>query len=449
MITENPLGYEKPGKLLGKFAIPSIIAMLVSSLYNIVDQIFIGQGVGYIGNGATNVAFPLTTICMSISLMIGIGAAAKFSLELGKGNPKEAAGCVGNAFWMAAVLGITYAVLVEIFAKPMLNLFGATAENLSYAMDYVRITAIGMPFLIYINVLSNLIRADGNPNYSMICLVAGAVVNTVLDPVFIFGLDMGVKGAALATVISQVVSFSLSIAYMWRFKRVKIGREFLHPKISKCVRMSSLGMSNCLTQLALTVMQIVMNNSLKHYGALSRFGEDIPLSSFGIISKINAIFISVFVGIAQGAQPIVGFNYGAKKFDRVKEIYKLEIISSTVIAVIGFIVIQCFPKQLISLFGSGDELYMEFAVRFMRIFLFMIIVNGVQLISSNFFSAIGKPLKGVILALSRQSLFLVPLIIILPIFLGVEGIAFSGPVSDILAFTISVAVIARELHKMK
>ena len=260
---------------------------------------------------------------------------------------------------------------------------------------------------------------------------------------------MGVKGAALATVISQVVSFSLSIAYMWRFKRVKIGREFLHPKISKCVRMSSLGMSNCLTQLALTVMQIVMNNSLKHYGALSRFGEDIPLSSFGIISKINAIFISVFVGIAQGAQPIVGFNYGAKKFDRVKEIYKLEIISSTVIAVIGFIVIQCFPKQLISLFGSGDELYMEFAVRFMRIFLFMIIVNGVQLISSNFFSAIGKPLKGVILALSRQSLFLVPLIIILPIFLGVEGIAFSGPVSDILAFTISVAVIARELHKMK
>ena len=446
---ENPLGYEKLPKLLKSYAIPSIIAMLVSSLYNIVDQIFIGQGVGYLGNAATNVAYPLTTICLSIALLIGIGSAARFSLALGAKQKEEAALAVGNAISMMFLFGIMYFILIEIFLQPLLTVFGSTPDIMPYAKVYTRITALGMPLLIITNGMSNLARADGSPKFSMSCMLVGAIINTLLDPLFIFIFDMGIAGAALATIIGQLVSFLMAISYIRRFKHITLKKSHFKLRVPECLKIASLGMSNSLNQLAITLVQIVLNNSLIHYGSQSIYGSEIPLACSGIVMKTNAILISVIIGISQGAQPIISFNYGAKNYDRVRGIYKLAVSSSLVISVLGFIAFQFFPKQVISLFGTGDQLYFEFAVKFMRIFLFMVLINGVQIISSNFFAAIGKAIKGVFLSLSRQVLFLIPLILVLPFFYGIDGILFAAPVADALAFCVTITLIGKELTHMK
>lgn len=446
---ENPLGYEKLPKLLKSYAIPSIIAMLVSSLYNIVDQIFIGQGVGYLGNAATNVAYPLTTICLSIALLIGIGSAARFSLALGAKQKEEAALAVGNAISMMFLFGIMYFILIEIFLQPLLTVFGSTPDIMPYAKVYTRITALGMPLLIVTNGMSNLARADGSPKFSMSCMLVGAIINTLLDPLFIFIFDMGIAGAALATIIGQLVSFLMAISYLRRFKHITLKKSHFKLRVPECLKIASLGMSNSLNQLAITLVQIVLNNSLIHYGSQSIYGSEIPLACSGIVMKTNAILISVIIGISQGAQPIISFNYGAKNYDRVRGIYKLAVSSSLVISVLGFIAFQFFPKQVISLFGTGDQLYFEFAVKFMRIFLFMVLINGVQIISSNFFAAIGKAIKGVFLSLSRQVLFLIPLILVLPFFYGIDGILFAAPVADALAFCVTITLIGKELTHMK
>lgn len=448
-MTKNPLGYEKLPKLLRGFAIPSIIAMLVSSLYNIVDQIFIGQGVGYLGNAATNVAFPLTTICLAIALLIGIGGASNFSLALGAGDQDKAARVTGNAIAMMVTLGVLYAILVEIFLNPLLTAFGSTADVMPYAQSYTRITAIGMPLLILTNGLSNLARADGSPKYSMFCMVVGAIINTILDPIFIFVFDLGIAGAAWATIIGQFFSCVLAVRYIWKFKNVDLKREHFRLNGKLCMMTASLGMSSSLNQLALCVVQIVMNNSLTFYGARSVYGQEIPLAACGIVMKTNAILLAIIIGISQGSQPIVGFNYGAKQYDRVRGIYKLAIGCNLVISAVGFIMFQFFPRQLISIFGAGDALYYEFSVKFMRVFLFMVIVNGVQLISSNFFAAIGKPVKGMILSLTRQVFFLIPLILILPLFMGIDGLMFAGPIADAFAFVTTVIFITREMRLIR
>ena len=445
-MTKNPLGYEKIPKLLRGFAIPSIIAMLVSSLYNIVDQIFIGQGVGYLGNAATNVSYPLTTICLAIALLIGIGSASNFSLSLGAGDKEKAARVTGNAVCMMFVLGILYAVLIEIFLLPLLNAFGSTPDVLPYAESYTRITAIGMPLLIVTNAMSNLARADGSPKYSMTCMLIGAIINTILDPVFIFVFHLGVAGAAWATVIGQFFSFLFALRYLTKFKSIELKREHFRLNLRLSLTTASLGMSNSLNQLAITVVQIVMNNSLTYYGAMSVYGKEVPLAACGIVMKTNAILLAVIIGISQGSQPIIGFNYGARQYDRVKATYRLAIICNLIISAIGFILFQFFPRQIIAIFGTGDELYFEFSVKFMRIFLFMVITNGVQLISSNFFSAIGKPLKGMILSLTRQVFFLIPLILILPLFMGIDGVMFAGPIADTMAFITTVILISLEMR---
>ncbi|MCQ2478932.1 MAG: polysaccharide biosynthesis C-terminal domain-containing protein, partial [Clostridia bacterium] len=296
----NPLGFEAIPKLLAKFALPSIAAMVISSLYNIVDQIFIGNAVGYLGNAATNVSFPLTTISLAIALLIGVGGAARFSLSLGKGDVKSAEGCIGSAFWMAIVLSVIYAIFASIFMTPMLLLFGATENAMDYARQYSSITIIGMPFLVVTNVLSNLIRADGSPKYSMMCMVVGAVINTALDPILIFALGMGVRGAAIATVISQISSLVVALYYLKLFKRIKVTKATLKPSLAICLNIAALGMSNSLNQLAITFVQIVVNNSLTYYGNLSVYGADIPLAALGVVIKINSIFMSVYIGLNQG-----------------------------------------------------------------------------------------------------------------------------------------------------
>lgn len=444
----NPLGYEKIGKLIRKFAIPSVIAMLVSSLYNIVDQIFIGQGVGILGNAATNVAFPLTTICIAIALLIGVGSAAKFSISLGKNEIKEAEKVVGNAIWMMVGLGVIYCVLGLIFLTPLLNAFGATKANFDYAHAYAGITLLGVPFLITNNALSNLIRADGSPKYSMVSMVTGAIINTILDPIFIFGLNMGIEGAALATVISQIISCSISLLYISRFKRIHLTKESFKFDINRCLNISLLGASNFLNQVAICLVQIVLNNSLTHYGELSVFGPDIPLSSFGVVMKVNSIFISFFVGINQGTQPILGYNYGAGNYDRVKETYKKSVLINVIVAAVSLFTFQVFPRHIISIFGSGDELYFEFATKVMRIFLSMIIAVGIQFVSSNFFASIGQPIKGVILSFSRQILLFIPLMLVLPLFMGIDGVIYAAPISDFTACLIAVFFIVREFRKI-
>ncbi len=445
----NPLGYERISVLLRKFAIPSVIAMVVSSLYNIVDQIFIGNGVGFKGNAATNVSFPLTTICLAIALLIGVGSATRYSLSLGEGNQERAKGAVGNGLGMMLLFGMIYAIVIEIFMHPMLIAFGATSDVMGYAMTYSRITAIGMPCLILTNGISNLARADGSPKFSMTCMLIGAIINTLLDPIFIFIFHWGVAGAAWATVIGEFFSFLMAFSYLRKFRQIKFTLRDITLNVQECLSIATLGMSNSLNQVALTFVQIVLNNSLTHYGAMTTYGKEIPLAAAGIVMKTNAILIGFIVGISQGSQPIIGFNYGARQYQRVKQTYKLAIMANLVISAIAFIMFEFFTPQVIALYGTGDPLYFEFAVMFMKTFLFMCLLNGVQMISSNFFSAIGKPLKGLLLSMTRQVLFLIPLVLILPLFFGLTVIMYAAPVADFIAFCVTGAMIMREMNQMK
>lgn len=350
---------------------------------------------------------------------------------------------------MLAAAGVVYAVLIEIFLTPLMLAFGATGEVLPYAESYTRITALGMPFLILTNGLSNLARADGSPRFSMTCMLLGAVINTILDPLFIFTFGMGIAGAAWATVIGQVASCVMAASYIPRFQHIRLTRQSFGIPLREAGRIASLGMSNSLNQLAITLVQIVLNNSLTYYGAMTVYGSDIPLASCGIVMKTNAILIGIIVGLSQGSQPIIGFNYGARQMDRVWATYRLAITCNLLISAVGFVLFQFFPHQLISLFGTGSPEYFEFAVRFMRTFLFMVIVNGVQILSSNFFTAIGKAPRGVFLSLTRQVLFLIPLTLILPLFWGLDGILYAAPIADGAAFVVTTAFMLRFYRQTK
>lgn len=447
-MNENPLGHESISKLLKGFAIPSITATLVNSLYNIVDQIFIGQGIGYLGNAATNVSYPLSTICLAISLLIGIGSASRFSICLGKKEPERAARIAGNGIFFMAVAGILYLIVGEAFLTPLLTVFGATGEVLPFARQYAGITLIGMPFLILTNGMSNLIRADGKPKYSMVCIVAGAILNTILDPVFLFLLDWGIAGAALATILGQFLSFFLAMRYLWRFQSIRLTKESFRIDLKDSLQTFYMGTSSSINQVAITIVQIVLNNSLTHYGAQSVYGKEIPLAACGIVMKTNAILLSIIVGISQGVQPIIGFNFGAGNYNRVKQAYLLAIKWNFAVSLVGFILFQFFPRPIISMFGSGDPLYFAFAIQFMRTFLFMALVNGVQLLSSNFFTAVGKAIKGLLLSLTRQVFFLIPLILLLPLQFGIWGVLLAGPIADFIAFVASILAVRREFKRL-
>ena len=328
-------------------------------------------------------------------------------------------------------------------------MFGATTEVFPYAQQYAGITLAGMPFLIVTNGMSNLIRADGSPRYSMTCMLAGAIVNTILDPIFIFIFQWGIFGAALATVLGQILSFILAVRYLWHFKTIHFEKNSFQPSIKESLKTCSMGISSSSNQIAITFVQIVLYNSLTYYGAQTVYGTDIPLAACGIVMKTNAIILAIVAGISQGVQPIIGFNYGAKQYPRVREAYLLAIKWNLVVSAIGFCLFQCFPQALISLFGDGDSLYFEFAVLFMRIYLFMVLLNGVQLLSSSFFTAIGKAMKGALLALTRQVFFLIPLILVLPLRFGIMGVLYAGPVADFSAFVLSVLLVSIELRKQK
>ena len=343
MQNENPLGSAPVSKLMFKFAVPSIIGMLVGSLYNIVDQLFIGHAVGINGNAATNVAFPLSTCCIALALLFGIGGASNFNLSLGRGEKEKAIHFVGNALLMLMACGTILCVVTQIFLKPMLIAFGASeGSTLEYAMSYVRITAIGFPFLLLTTGGCHLMRADGSPRMTMISNMSGAIINTVLDALFVLVFKWGMEGAALATIIGQIFSAGLVLNYMRKFKTAPLQKKHFQIKMQYLGPIMAIGMGSFFNQLAIMLVQIVLNNSLKYYGALSHYGKDIPIACAGIVMKVSQIFFSIVIGIAQGTQPIESFNYGAKNYKRVREAYKMACIAGGTVSMISFLLFHLF-----------------------------------------------------------------------------------------------------------
>ncbi|MCI8393007.1 MAG: MATE family efflux transporter [Clostridia bacterium] len=445
---ENILGTEKIGKLIKKFAVPSIISLVVNSLYNIVDQIFIGWGVGYLGNGATNIIFPLTVVCLAFALCFGDGASAYLSLKLGEKKKKEASKGVANSIVVSIIIAVALCAISLIFLPQLLNIFGCTDALREYATEYGYIIVMGLPFMMIGTTLNSVIRADGSPKYAMASMLAGAILNIILDPIFIFVFNMGVAGAAIATVISQILGFIINIAYLKRLKSIELNKDDFKVQPKVAIRVASLGISSFITQMSIVVVVAVQNNLLRKYGVNSRFGAEIPITVFGIVMKISQIVYSIIIGVAAGSQPILGYNYGAGKYDRVKQTLKTVLTINVVISIISFILYQTIPDKLISIFGSGDSNYMEFACMTFRIYLMLCVFNGVQISSGIFFQAIGKSAKSAILSLSRQIVILVPAFFILGHLFGIEGILCAGPVADGIAFAVATTLLVFEMKNL-
>lgn len=446
---EHSLGEAPVTGLMVKFAVPSIVAMLVGALYNIVDQLFIGQAVGTLGNAATNVAFPLSTSCLALALLFGIGGASCFNLAMGRGEKKLAPAYVGNSAAMLVLCGLTLCVITQLFLTPLLRFFGSPDEVLPYAQTYVRITSLGFPFLLLTTGGGHLIRADGNPRMTMICNLSGAVINTVLDALFVLGFGWGMAGAAWATIIGQACSAMLVVRYMTRFRTVALRPEHFRLRLSVLREVCAIGAASFFNQLAMMVVQITLNNSLTYYGAQSVYGQAIPLACAGIVMKVNQVFFSIVIGIGQGSQPIESFNYGARQYNRVREAYRMALVLGGGISCCAFAFFQLFPQQLIGLFGSGSEAYYQFGVSYFRVYLGCTCLNFLQPITSTFFTSIGKPVKGIFLSLTRQILFLLPLVLFLPRFFGIDGILYAGPAADALAALVTILMAASEFRNMK
>lgn len=447
--TQSPFATEPIGRLIVKFAVPSVIALLVNSLYNIVDQIFIGWGVGYLGNGATNIVFPITIIALALSMMIGNGGAAYLSLKMGEGEVETAKKGVGNAVTLVTIVSILLAVIFLVWIDPILTLFGATDVLRPFALEYGFIIGAGLPFMMISAAINSMIRADGSPKYAMLSMVIGAIINVILDPVFIFVFQMGVKGAAIATIIGQIASFVVSVLYMPHFKSVQLNKSSFAPCAKVSVNIVIFGLSSFITQFAITIVMALTNNLLAKYGAQSVYGAEIPLTATGIVMKVNQIMIAILLGIATGTQPIIGYNYGAKSYHRVKKALEISLIASEIVSVAAFLIFQFAPMSVVSLFGSEEGLYNEFAVKAFRIFLMLCPLTGFQTIAAVYLQAVGKPVKSAILSLARQIIFFVPTALILPIFLGVEGVLWTGPVADGLAFLLSLAFLLYERNHLK
>ena len=381
----NPLGTERIGRLMIQFAVPSIISLVINSLYNMVDQVFIGQGVGYLGNAATNVILPLNTLHMAILMMIGDGAAAFMSLNIGKGKSRTAALGIGNAITLTIGWGILYTLLCEIFLHPLCQFFGATENSMPYALEYGQVITLGYIFVSIDIAFGSMIRADGRPNVSMYGLLIGCITNIILDPIFIFVFDMGVAGAAWATIIGQFLNAVYYVVCMFHFKTIRFQRKDFIPKGDICGKLASLGTSSFILQAALVLVMATLNNALVKYGAMSKYGSDIPLAALGVTMKVSQLVTNVAVGLASGIQPIYGYNYGSGRYHRVRKVYQWALLTSTLILLAALAVFQIFPKPIINLFGQESELYMEYAVKCFRIYLLGCFMVGVNAVTSHHF----------------------------------------------------------------
>ncbi len=445
---DNPMGYEPVGKLLKKFAVPSVIAMLVNSIYNIVDQIFIGQGVGYLGNAATTVALPITTIALAVAMLIGAGGNAFAAIKLGEQKKDVAERTLGTVFFTMIIIGILMAVFGLIFLVPMLNLFGATENNLQYAIDYASIILIGIPFVLCGVGGSNFARTDGSPKIAMVSMVVGAVMNTILDPIFIFVFHWGVKGAAIATIMGQIATAIIIMRYFVKSGNMRFKKEYLRFDFPLLKASIALGVSSCITQVSSVFLQIVLNNSLVKYGNMTDVGGDIALSAMGIVMKVSMILIAINIGIGTGAQPILGYNKGAGNYSRIQKTYILAAGVSTIVSVAGWVACVAFPQYIIAIFGNENAQFTSFAVMCLRIYMFGIFTSGFQMVTTSYFQATGQALKASVLSMLRQLIVLIPLILVLPLFMGLNGIIYSGPIADFVSAAIILVFAVIEIKKL-
>ena len=430
---ENILGTEKIGKLLKLFAIPGIVSTLVNSIYNIVDQIFIGQGVGYLGNGATNVIFPMTTLALAFSVMIGNGAGAYMSLMLGRKREEDAAKGVASGIVGLVGIGVLLMAVYLIFLEPLCRLFGATETILPYAIDYGAYISLGMPLFCFASGFSGIIRSDGSPRWNMVGLLVGCGLNIILDPIFIFVFHMGVRGAAIATVIGQLANTLISVVYLPRMKTVTLTRQTFAGWRKTMPTVLKLGTSSFISQFVLVFGIAVQNNVLVQYGALSEYGAEIPMTALGVTMKVYSILMAILIGLGGGAQPILGYNYGAGKYDRVKTTFRYTMTLSVAVMAVALVLFQLFPRPIVSIFGTDSELYTQFSVLCLRIFLMAIPLGAVQMMTGNFFQSLGKPAQASAVSLSKQ-FFMIPLVLLLPRWMGVNGALWAGCFSDVLAF---------------
>ncbi len=447
------LGKDKINHLLLSFSIPCVISMLINSVYNIVDQIFIGKGVGTVGNAATNVIFPLVLIYGAIASLIGNGTSANLSLKLGEGKKEEAKESLGSAITISVIVAVFIGVISYLLLPQLVRCFGSTETVYPYALSYGKVIAVGAPFVIIYSALSNIIRADGSPKYSMIMLVVGAIINIILDPIFIFGFSMGVEGGAWATVIGQMISFLIAILYIPKIKSVKLEKKDFIPNKS-IVRILGLGLSSFITQMTVLVLFVFMNNMLTRLGTNTKFGADIPLSVYGIISKVNSLYIASILGIAIGAQPIIGFNYGAGNKARVKETLRKVLTVNFIIGIIFNLIFVLFPEQLTSAFITKSDpnydLFLEFACLTCRSMMLIMAINVLEITTSITVQSLGNALKATLVSFTRQILLFIPIACLLGFVLGygIYGVLYAGPIADSICFIICIFIFGSEYRKL-
>lgn len=443
------LGKEKVSKLLLKFSIPCILSLLISSLYNIVDQIFIGNSeLGFLGNAATSVVFPITIISVAFAWAIGDGSAAFLSLCQGRKDTKNAHIAIGNGILINFIISILFVVLGFLFMNNLLFLFGASEVTLPIAQEYFKIILIFIPVYMMANGLNAIIRADGSPGFSMGSTLIGAITNIILDPIFIFVFKWGIAGAAWATVIGQCLSLIVSIIYFTKTKTFKISRDSFKINFGIFSNVVKLGISTFITQMSIVIISLVCNIMLAKYGAMSKYGADIPIAVIGICMKVFTIVINIAVGIILDAQPILGYNYGAKEYKRVKKTFKLALVSTVIVGLISTIIFEFYPSVVIKMFGTESDLYMEFATKTFRILLLLIVFTCVIKISNIFFRAVGNPVRASIVSLTRDIILFVPLVIILPRFKGIEGILYAAPIADFVGIIITVIMLILFFNKL-
>lgn len=452
------LGEEKISKLLMKFSIPCILSLLISALYNIVDQIFVGNSeLGYLGNAATGIVFPILIIAQAFAWCVGDGSAAYLSICQGKKDTQNAHHCIGSGITATLILSIVMLVLCAAFKEPLLRLFGASDQTIGMAMEYFTIVLCFFPAFMLMNMMNAVIRADGSPAVSMASMSLGAILNIVLDPIFIFSLNWGIAGAAWATVVGQTVSFLVSVLYFFRTKSFRLTKRSFVPQLKIFNNALKLGASSFITQMSIVVISLTCNIMLAKYGTLSIYGQDIPISVISIETKVFTIVINIVVGIVLGGQPILGYNFGAKKYNRVRETYRTVLIATLVVGIVSTLIFEICPQVVISIFGSGnDGLYLEYAVRTFRVFLSLVIFTCVIKMSSIFFQAVGKPIMAVIASLTRDIICFVPLVILIPSIFegnqagtGINGILFAAPAADIIGMIVAVCLTVRYFKTME
>ena len=443
MDKSKELGEVKVLKLLMKFSIPAIVGMLVNALYNVVDRIFIGNGVGSLGIAGITIAFPVMLVMMAFAMLVGIGANSLVSIRLGQNKKDEAEVIFGNAFSLLILISLILTIVGLVALEPLLKLLGASEQILPYARDYIQIILLGGVFQAVGMGMNNFIRSEGNPKVAMYTMLIGALINIILDPIFIFVFHWGMRGAALATIISQIVSAIWVLSYFLRGKSLlKLHKRNLILKPIVVRGILALGTAPFVMQIAASIQNSIMNTSLATYGG------DIAISGMGVVNSIVTLLVMPIFGITQGVQPIIGYNYGAKKYDRVKEAYRLAVIFSTSILIVGWIAIMFFPEQLVSMFNSKDTELMAFGTMAIKRFLMFLPLVGFQVVSSNYFQAVGKSNHSALLGLSRQVLILIPALIILPKFFGLEGVISAGPLADIISTMITGIFIFIEMKKL-